>query len=85
VVQFPEFGAVDTTFLQAHLNAAVLEVDANIWGAKVDQGIMYLAAHKIALSPFGNNAKLVAKDGTTTYEKHYSRLKLQVSSGFRVT
>lgn len=84
VVQFPEFAGVDAGLLQAHLDAAALEIDAGVWRAKADQGTYYLAAHKLALSPLGNNAELVAKDGTTTYEKHYEKLKKQVASGFRV-
>lgn len=84
VVQFPEFEGVDTDLLQVHLDAAELEIDRSVWLLKGDQGQGYLAAHKLALSPFGNNAKLVAKDGSTTYQVHYDRLVRQVSSGFRI-
>lgn len=85
VVQFPEFRNASTDLLQAHLDAAELEIDREVWETKGDQGQMYLAAHKLALSPFGNNAKLVPAGGITTYEIHYDRLVRQVSSGFRVT
>lgn len=83
VVQ-PEFAGVDTTLLQAELDAAALEIDVIVWGPKADQGQRYLAAHKLALSPFGQGVRLVAKDGTTTYWTHYERLRKQVSSGSRV-
>lgn len=86
-VQFPEFKAVADTFVQAHLDAAELEVDADVWGTKADQGIAYLAAHKMALSPMGQAAKLVNPDPKkgplTTYHAHYLDLVRQVSSGFR--
>jgi hypothetical protein len=84
VVQFPEFGSVDEDQLQLHLDAAELEIDRDVWLEKGDQGQAYLAAHKLALSPFGNNARLVAEDGSTTYSIHYEKLQRQVSSGFRV-
>lgn len=83
-IQFPEFNNVDAALLTAHLNAALLEIDPVIWGAKADQGQMYLAAHKLALSPMGQSARLVSKDGVTTYLTHYKKLQLSVSSGFRV-
>lgn len=82
--------------VQAELDAAALQIDTAIWGAyatlptststmtKADDGQRYLAAHKLALSPFGQAARLVAKDGGTTYLTHYKKLQRQVSSGHRV-
>lgn len=81
LVQFPEFDAADPGQVQAMLAAAALEIDREIWGVKADQGTMYLAAHKLALSPFGNGAQLVAEDGSTTYQVHYDRLVKQVGIG----
>lgn len=85
IVQFPEFTRVDVAQIQAHLDAADLEIDRIVWGAKADQGQAYLAAHKLALSPFGNNARLVTSSQSTTYCVHYDRLVRQVGSGYRVT
>lgn len=85
--QFPEFTnthAQRPTLVPAMLAAAELEIDREVWGAKGDQGQMYLAAHKLALSPFGNNAELRAGSGVTPYQVHYDSLVMQVSSGFRV-
>lgn len=84
LIQWPEFSGTDAALVQAHLDAAALEIDPAIWGPKADQGQGYLAAHKLALSPFGQNARLVAKDGSTTYFKHFSRLQGMVASGYRV-
>ncbi len=83
-VQFPEMNGVSDGLVQAMLDAALLEIDVDLWGAKADQGQAYLASHKLATSPFGQNARMVAKDGTTTYERNYMKLVRQVSSGFRV-
>lgn len=83
--QFPEFINVPDVLITAMLTAAALEVDPEVWGVKADQGQAYLAAHKLALSPWGNNARLVARDGSTTYETHYRRLVVQVARGALVT
>lgn len=85
LTQFPEFKGVELDLVQAHLDAAALEIDVDIWGLKADQGQAYLAAHKMALSPYGQNARLSTDDGRTTYFTHYKALRLQVTSGFRVT
>lgn len=90
VVQFPEFADTNPAQVNVFLAAADLEIDRSVWGAKADQGQMYLAAHKLALSPFGNNAEMVLKKpnegmhGETVYGSHYDALVAQVSSGFRV-
>lgn len=83
-IQFPEFQFVDDSLVQAMLTAAALSVDVDVWGTKAGQGVGYLAAHKLALSPYGQAARLVAKDGSTTYETHYTDLVAQVSGGFRI-
>lgn len=90
-IQFAEFNGVSDALVQAMLNAAALEIDVAIWGAKADQGQAYLTAHKLASSPFGQNAKTIANAkvttgefGATTYYNTYKMLVRQVSSGFRV-
>lgn len=82
IVQFPEFTNTSVSLVNAMLAAAALEIDAEVWGDKADQGQMYLAAHKLALSPFGNNAEV--QGGTTLYKGHYDALVRQVGHGYRV-
>jgi hypothetical protein len=80
------------------LAAAALEIDQSVWGklgvlgglmTKADQGQMYLAMHKLAVSPFGQNAKMMV-DGKkvgyrrTTYGCEFLLLMTSVTSGFRV-
>lgn len=81
--QFPELANAGEPMLQAFLDAADLEIDRKIWGAKADQGQAYLAAHKLTLSPWGQNARLVSTDGKTTYAVHFESLQMQVTSGYR--
>jgi hypothetical protein len=91
LVQFPEFGDTNPAQVQAFLDAAELEIDRDVWLAKGDQGQMYLAAHKLALSPYGNASEMVLKKpnpgphGETSFGTHYDSLVMQVSSGYRVT
>lgn len=80
---FPEFGTntagVPDSHVQAHLDAAALEVDPEVWDARVDQGIYYLAAHKICLSPFGHELReKVMDEQGTTYLSEYRRIQYQV-------
>ncbi len=81
---FPEFKTAKIETIKAKIADAVLQVDAKVWEAKTDLGVKYTAAHLLALSPFGRQAKLVSKDGSTTYGKHLDDLIMQVASGFRV-
>lgn len=81
---FPEFKLAPIGYVQAKLAEAARQIDVNTWGDKAPDGQGYLAAHLMALSPFGNTAKLTA-DSTTTYELHYRRLLQIVSCGYRNT
>lgn len=96
--QFPEMNNVSDVLVATMLAAAFLEIDVSVWGAyglteapmtKTDQAQMYLAAHKLAVSPFGQNAKTVFDPkrtgyARTTYGAEYLLLQRSVTSGFRV-
>lgn len=100
--EFPEFNTVSDVLVTAKLAAAALEMDNCVWGAfgqpggpntKADQGQMYLAAHKMAVSPFGQNSKTVATPASfgnrtgyqrSTYGAEFWLLMRSVTSGFRV-
>ena len=96
--QFPEANGVSDILVSAMLAAAALELDTSVWGmlgqpgglmTKCDQGQMYLAMHKLAMSPFGQNAKMLV-DGKkigyrkTSYGSEFLLLQMQVTSGYRV-
>jgi hypothetical protein len=96
-VQFPEFNSVSTTQIGMMLGAARLEMSPLVWGpegvvgqpmTKFDQGCMYLAAHKLASTAMGQNAKAVIKNAVgyhrTTYGGEFYLLMRGVTSGFRV-
>jgi hypothetical protein len=73
--RFPEFDLASDTYVQAYLTDALLELDAVVWGALLDLGQAYLAAHRMASSPWGQSAKLISEDGSTTYWKNYENLR----------
>lgn len=66
-VAFPEFEGASDTLVQAKLDEATTALDERVFGVRFDEAVRYRAAHTLAISPFGQNARLVAKDGSTTY------------------
>lgn len=63
---------------------ATRNVDEAVFDAKTDDAIKWKAAHLLAISPFGQQARLVSKDGSTTYEKRFLALARSMTPGFRV-
>ena len=85
LVEFAEFTGAENALVDAKLAAALLRTPESIWDDLQDEGIKYLAAHMLALSPFARELKLVQDDGQTIYGKQRAELESIVSSGFRVT
>lgn len=82
ITKFPEFARAGTALVQAHLDAAALEIDTEIFATLADEAIYYLAAHRLALSPYGQTAKLVAEGKrTTTYQTHFRELQEKCCRG----
>ena len=101
--RYPEFNNVSDVLCTAVLSEAALEHDTSVWGAfgqvggpatKADAGQMALAAHKLAVSPYGQNARTVydkkpgfsVSDGykRTTYGWEWLNMRYAVTSGWRV-
>lgn len=78
---FPEFREADADLLSSRLGAAIRRVDALVWGSMWQDGVLMLAAHLLAISPYGMNARLSAKDGSSTYLAEYERMRLEVTAG----
>lgn len=89
--QRPEFAPTADGVVQAAIDDAVTEVDPRVFGEKTDQAVSLLAAHKLAISPFGTQSRLDPKaqgdgpHGTTTYGVEYDALVRQCGGGFWVT
>lgn len=80
---YPEFSPAEAApeaggfpgLIDAHL-ADAEACTSDSWGDKRELVVGLHAAHALALSPFGRNAQLVAKDGSTTYGERLRLLKL---------
>jgi hypothetical protein len=84
--RFPEFANLpDATLLDA-IDRGAAQSDATIFGDLVDESTGYLAAHFLALSPYGQQARLVGANESTTYYIHWRRLANKKAAGWaRVT
>lgn len=67
IVRHAEFKPAPPDTVQMVLDMAASELSADEIGEPYDEAHGLLAAHKLALSPFGRNARMVREDGTTTY------------------
>jgi hypothetical protein len=81
---FPEFQPAGIRQIDEAIAEAVRNTDAAVWGDKTDDGVKWLAAHLLALSPFGQQARLSSKEGKSTYGKRRRQLVLSTTPGFRV-
>lgn len=81
IAGFPEFVKAPTTLVQYHLARATAEVSEDYFGDLREDAVFYLAAHRMALSPYGQAAKLAPEKGATTYEKHFQELLRKSASG----
>ncbi len=78
---YPEFGESSPALVAAKLAEAELQVDAAVCGAQTDIMHGLTTAHLLALSPFGQNARMVSKEGTTTYGERLVVMQRRVSGG----
>lgn len=79
--RFPEFKpAYDNTpaMVQNAIDQAHRRTPADIWGDREDDAQGWLAAHLLAISPFGREASLVNQDGSTSYGRQRQRLEYEV-------
>lgn len=95
IARFPEFTPGGTAPQQAKTEAVIREeltraakfVNVTVWGDHADDGIAYLAAHRIVTRPGGVFARAVpaaGKDGTTSYGREYDRMRSMLLIGDRV-
>lgn len=74
-VRFPELAKLPDATIQDAITRATAQTAAGVWGALADESIGYLAAHYLALSPYGQMARLeINGQPTTTYMVHWKRL-----------
>ncbi len=69
-----EFRTTPDPVVQAFLDAAAKELNEEEIGAGYDEAHRLLTAHKIAISPFGTNARILNDAGETTYETELNKV-----------
>ena len=80
----PEFVDLPDGVAQDAIDQATRRHDTEVWGDIVDDGILLLACHLIAISPFGAQAQLVIqRDGDSIYGVLWRELCRTVGASFR--
>lgn len=80
-LEFKEFDARKDPEIQAALDKAALDLDAEQLGNSYEAAHGYLTAHRLALSPPGIGARLVPATGDTTYWKHFRQICINRVTG----
>lgn len=80
---FAEFKSATNTEIDAQLARAARYI-GEAYGDSANDAHGFLTAHFMALSPFGQNARLVSKNGTTLYWASYEELRAAATCGIRV-
>ena len=84
--RFPEFQSLPDATVQDAINRGAAQSDSTIFGDLVDESTGYLAAHFLALSPYGQQSRLSNATESTTYMLHWRRLATKKAAGWaRVT
>lgn len=89
VARFPEFANVPRLLIDSFIAEAGIEVEEGAWGTSYTVGVLYLAAHKIALLPTvtpgrrSDQNEMVA-DHATRYYHEYLRLARILFGGPRL-
>lgn len=79
-VNYPEFRNVGDEQIAAYLEQAASQLSEAVIGTQYDLVHGLKTADLIARSPGGVNARLLAKDGTTTYGNAYDKLKYAIGT-----
>ncbi len=70
-VRFPEFRTADDSLVSAVLAESGNELNSEELGDAYNAAHGLLAAHKLAISPFGQSARMVNDEGETTYNREF--------------
>ncbi len=82
--RFPEFEPATEPMIRTAIAEAVNNVDVDVFKTKTDEAVRWKTAHLLAISPFGQQARMVSKEGGTTYGEQFMKLARSVTPGFRV-
>lgn len=80
-IRFGEFETAGDPLVQACLDAAATELNVTEIGAPFDEAHGLLAAHKLAISPYGRAARMLNEDGKSTYETEFHNVMARAVPG----
>lgn len=83
-IRYPEFEGASDTLVNSALDDAMKEVSEQAFGTASQQAGFVYAAMVLAISPFGQQARLSAKDGESTYSVRWTKLSRAWLGGPRV-
>jgi hypothetical protein len=82
---YPEFETAPEDLLNTKLAEALGELNAAVYGSKLDAAHGWLTAHKIASSPYGRNLRQQDDESESVYWKEYARIRRLVAPRAIVT
>ena len=77
-IRFPEFETAPDSLVQMCLDVAAGETDAAAFSTAYDEAHGLLACHKLAISPYGQNARMVSDKGETTYGRERAAVETRM-------
>jgi hypothetical protein len=80
-IAFPAFATASDNLVDATLAMAAARLSASVLGSVYDEAHGCLTAHLLATDPGGQSARMVNKDGTTTYSKRLNDIKMACVPG----
>lgn len=82
--RFPELITAGGALIQECIRGAVDRLNSDTWGALYREGLLYMTAHLLALSPYGQEARMVSDRGLSTYRLVYDDLANSLGASFQV-
>ncbi len=83
-ITYPEFSTADDALVQKFLDASAEEFSPETWGTYLFNGHGLLTAHRLAIAPMGQMARLDSDKAQTTYWLEYEKLRYAVTACIRI-
>jgi hypothetical protein len=84
LVEYPEFGPAESELVEGKLAAAARRVGIDTWGDRYEDAVYVLAAHLLAISPFGQQARLSSSSAESTYGRTFEEMRVEATFGYRI-
>lgn len=80
----PEFTRATDALIESRIAMAQERTPSDVWGVLQGQGILYLAAHLLAMLPEAKDMRKGEPVGESAYGRQRTFLERVVSSGYRI-